>query len=193
MGEAEPKRMSVEEFFEWQLRQDRNYELVHGVPVLTVKAMTGASRQHDYVTVNAIAEFSNRLKGKPCRPSTSDQSVLTHVGARRPDLTIECGSFDPKSMFAGDPRLVMEVLSPSTMRFDRFQKVEEYKQVGAIQVIMLVDSESPQVTVLRRERNWDPELFRGLNATIPLPELDIGLPLSELFADLTFEENAPVD
>ena len=52
MGEQLQRKMTVEEFFEWQLSQDKNYELVDGVPVLTVKAMTGATSRHDTVTVN---------------------------------------------------------------------------------------------------------------------------------------------
>lgn len=69
MSEAAPRRMTVEEFFEWQQGQDRNYELVDGVPVLTVKAMIGATDQHDRIAVNAIATLHQKLRGTPCRPS----------------------------------------------------------------------------------------------------------------------------
>lgn len=51
-------------------------------------------------------------------------------------------------MDASDPRVVIEVLSPSTMRFEE---------------------------------------SIGLNAVISLPEIDAVLPLSELYADVTFE------
>ena len=73
MGERQPKRMTPEEFFEWQARQDKNYELVDGIPVLPIKAMTGATARHDTVTVNAIIALGNQLRGKPCRPRTQDQ------------------------------------------------------------------------------------------------------------------------
>ena len=143
MGEQLRKKMTVEEFFEWQQGQDRNYELVDGVPVMSVKAMTGATDTHDRVTVNAIAVLWNQLRGKPCRPKTTDTSVRTIRGTRRPDVTVECGRPDPKSMAADDPRLVIEVLSPSTTRYDRFQKLAEYQAHPAIQVILLVDTEKP--------------------------------------------------
>ena len=189
MAERQPKKMTVEEFFEWQQRQDKNYELVDGVPVLHVKAMTGASRRHDWVTVNALATLFNALRGKPCRPMTSDQSVETDRGTRRPDVTIDCGKAEGRSMSAADPRLVIEVLSPSTIRFDRFQKIEEYKRHPSIRVILLIDSEAPQVTVWRRiEGEWTYSELRGLEAVIPLPEIDAALPLADLYADLTFEQ-----
>ena len=82
MSKATQKKMTMEEFFEWQQRQDRNYDLVDGVPVMTVKAMTGASRRHDRVTVSAIISLGTRLRGKPCDAATDKQS-LANRGTRR--------------------------------------------------------------------------------------------------------------
>jgi len=188
MAEKLLKKMTVEEFFKWQEGQELKYELVDGVPVLPVKAMTGASGRHDTVTVNTILSLGNRLKGKPCRPRTSDQSVLTFRGTRRPDVSVECGRADVKSAQVQDPRVVIEILSPSTTRYDRFQKLAEYQQHPAIQVILIVDTEQPRVTVWRRSgETWQAEELEGLDATIPLPEIDVSLPLAELYLDLTFD------
>lgn len=189
MAEPIGKKMTVEEFFDWQLGQDRNYELVDGVPVLTVKAMTGASDRHDRITVNAIVTLGTQLRGKPCRPKTDDTSVRTFRGTRRPDIIIECGKPGPRDMTADDPRVVIEVLSPSTMRFDRFQKLAEHQQHPAISVILLVDSEAPQVTAWRRAGDrWTPEELEGLDAVLPLPEIGAELPLAELYLDVVFDE-----
>lgn len=188
MGEQRHKKMTVEEFFEWQQSQDKNYELVDGVPVLAVKAMTGASDRHDAITVNAIASLAGRLRGKPCRPRTQDRAIRTFRGTRRPDVLIDCGKPDRTSWEAADPRVVIEVLSPSTTRYDRFRKLEEYKLLPAVYVILLVDTEAPRVTVWRRgESGWGYEDLAGLDATIQLPEIGTDLPLSELYADLSFD------
>ena len=186
------KKMTVEEFFEWQQGQDRNYELVDGVPVLTVKAMTGATSRHDTVTVNAIIALGNRLRGKPCRPRTSDQSIRTFRGTRRPDISIECGRPHDKSMEMVEPRVVIEILSPSTTRYDRFQKLAEYQRHPLIRVILLVDTEQPRVTVWRRDGdNWSATEEQGLDAVIGLPEIEATLPLADLYADLEFEPPYP--
>jgi Uma2 family endonuclease len=188
MSEQLRKKMTVEEFFEWQQSQDKNYELVDGIPVLAVKAMTGASDRHDAITVNAIVSLAGRLRGKPCRPRTQDRAIRTFRGTRRPDVLIECGKPDRTSWEAADPRVVIEVLSPSTTRYDRFQKLEEYKLLPAVYVILLVDTEAPRVTVWRRgESGWGYEDLAGLDATIQLPEIGTDLPLSELYADLSFD------
>jgi Uma2 family endonuclease len=189
MGEQLRRKMTVEEFFEWQQGQDRNYELVDGVPVMTVKAMTGASDRHDKITVNAIAHLFQRLRGKPCRPRTDDRSVRTFKGTRRPDVLIECGRPSDRSLEAKEPRVVIEVLSPSTTRYDRFQKLEEYKLVPEIQVILLVDTGLPRVTIwTRRTGDWKSHEIAGLEETIDLPEIDASLPLAELYLDIDFSQ-----
>lgn len=189
MAQAPSKLMTVDEFFAWQEEQQHNYELVDGVPVMTVKAMTGATRRHDYVTTNAIINLGAKLRGGPCRPSTSDQSIITYRGTRRPDVLIECGEFEEKSLAATEPRVVIEVMSPSTMRYDRFQKLEEYKENKSIKVILLVDVDRPRVTVWRREvAGWGWREIAGLEETIPLPEIGTDLPLADLFDGLTFTD-----
>ena len=91
-------------------------------------------------------------------------------------------------MAADDPRLVIEVLSPSTTRYDRFQKLAEYQAHPAIQVILLVDTEQPRVTVWRRaDAVWTPHEEAGLQAIIDLPEIGATLPLAELYDGLAFE------
>lgn len=181
------KRMTVEEFFEWQASQDVNYELVDGIPKLTEKSMTGASDKHDRVTVNAIVTLAIQLRGSPCRVSTSDKSVRTAAGTtRRPDVSVECGAPAPTSMAADKPRVVIEVLSPSTMRYDRFRKLVEYQATDAIDVILLVDTEAPRVTVVRRRDFWVSEEIAGLDGVVELPEVAARLPLADLYDGLSF-------
>ncbi len=191
MSEAAQTKMTVDEFFEWQARQDKTYELVDGVPVLTVKAMTGATDQHDRITVNTIAALHNRLRGKPCRPKTADTPVRTFRGTRRPDVSVECGKPDRRAMAADDPRLVIEILSPSTTRYDRFQKLTEYQQHASIKVILMVDTGLPRVIVWRRQGSvWNSAEVEGLDGVIDLPEIDANLPLAELYLDVVFDPDA---
>ena len=189
MSEAQTiKRMTPDEFFVWQAEQDRNYELVDGVPVLAPKAMTGASRRHDIITVNLLRLLGNQLRGKPCRPHTDDMSVRNPNGnLRRPDVIVDCKGGPDRSMETGEPRVLIEVLSPSTMAFDRFRKVEEYKTNASVRVVLLVASETAEVIVWRRTgegaASWRSEIVEGLAATIELPEIACELGLGEVSED----------
>jgi len=189
MPQPEAARMTVDQFLDWQLRQERLHELVDGVPVLPLKMMTGATQRHDRVVVNALAGLVNQLRGKPCRPMTDDVAVRIPSGnIRRPDITVDCGKGSDREMTATEPRVVIEVLSPSTLSFDRFRKVEEYKTVGSMQVIVLIDTEAPQVTVHRRTAEvWSAETVEGIDAAIELQEIDARLQLADLYEGVSFD------
>lgn len=190
MGEPDLKRMTADEFLVWQQSQDRNYELVDGLPVLPLKAMTGATREHDTVTLNVLAALHSGLRGKPCRARTQDIAVKTPAGdVRRPDAMVECGVMDPKGVATTEPRLVVEVQSPSTTNYDRGRKVEEYKTVPALAYILVIDTETPRVTFHRREGlGWSTELFSRLDAVIDLPEIGCQLAARDIFEGLPFAE-----
>ena len=186
-------RMSEAEFLAWQLRQDELYELVDGVAVPRWKSMAGATLRHDRIVINVILSLGPQLRGSKCRPMTADVAVRIPKGNyRRPDVIVDCGT--PKSdkdLSAPEPRFAIEVLSPSTAGFDKFRKLEEYKTVATMKVVLLVDSEAPQVTVHRRvDGVWQPETLLGLDKIIELPEIAARLALSDLYEDVAFDDPA---
>ena len=191
MAEPQLRRMSQDEFFAWQERQDRLYELIDGIPVLPLKMMTGASQAHDRVVVNIIRELSNQLRGGPCRPTTDDLAVRIPAGnVRRPDVTVECGQAGRRELAVREPRVVIEVLSPSTMSFDRIRKLPEYQTIASVTHILPVDTEAPRIDLLSRESdgNWVQTKYDGLEAHIDLPAIRARLKLVDVFEGLEFDE-----
>ncbi|KMO13127.1 Uma2 family endonuclease [Methylobacterium platani] len=188
MADAARRRMTPEEFFHWQEGQDEPFELVDGVPVPKHRMMTGASVQHDRVTVNVIITLGNQLRGSGCRPTTDDVSLRTSITTiRRPDVTVECGELVYDTHESREPRLVVEVASPSTTTVDRTVKLEEYKRHPTLRYILLLETVAPVALLYRREaESWQPELFEGLDAVIDLPELGASLALAEVYGGLAF-------
>ena len=188
MAEAARRRMTPEEFFRWQEGQDEPFELVDGVPIPKHRMMTGASIQHDRVTVNVIIALGNQLRGSRCRPTTDDVSLRTSLTTiRRPDVTVECGEMVYDTHEAREPRLVVEVASPSTTTVDRTLKLEEYKRHPSLRYILLLETVAPVALLYRREaEGWRPELLEGLDAVIALPEIGAELALAEIYEGLAF-------
>lgn len=188
MAELKLTRMTQDEFLEWQQSQDRNYELVDGLPVLPLKAMTGATHAHDRVVVNLVASLHGQLRGKPCKATTDAIALKIPAGnIRRPDVTVECGEPRLKDTTSAEPRLVVEVLSPSTMNFDRVRKLDEYKSVPSLRYILLVDTEKPQMTLhVRDASGWTPRHHETLDATLDLPEIGCRLEARDVFEGLPF-------
>lgn len=186
MAQSALQPWTVDEFFDWQERQAERYELVDGFPL---RMMAGASNRHDLVVLNLLAEFRTRLRGSGCTPFTGDGAVETRPGQiRRPDAGVDCGRRDPEGYVAADPRLVAEVLSPSTRDFDAVEKLAEYKTQESLEHILYIEPNRPEVIVYSRagDRSWVKSRVEALDSSIPLPALGIELPLAEIYDGVVF-------
>lgn len=186
MSQPAVQRMSVAEFFAWQERQGERYELVDGFPL---RMMAGAKNVHDDIAVNLLVFLGDRLRGSGCRPFTGDGSVEIDPGQiRRPDAGVDCGRRDPNGYTAAEPRMVAEVLSPSTRDLDSSEKVEEYKRVATLTDILLVEPNAPEVIQWSRgeDGTWRRDRIEGLDAEVTLAGLPIAIPLSALYEGVEF-------
>ena len=189
MAQPQLKPWTVEDFFAWQESQDVRYELVSGFPL---RMMAGTKNVHDDIVVNILAEMRNQLRGSGCRPFTGDGSVETFPGQiRRPDIGVDCGKRDPNGYKADSPRVIIEVLSPSTRDFDTFAKLAEYKQVPTLQRILFVEPLFAEVTGWRRQSggDWTQDVAAGLEAGIAMPEIGVTLKMAEIYEGVEFPAN----
>lgn len=189
MAQTAERLMTPEEFFDWQQGRDGLYELVDGVPVMMLKMMTGASLQHDRVTVNVIVSLGNQLRGSRCRPTTDDVALRTKIrSVRRPDVTVECAPLIRDTYESREPRLVVEVFSPSTINVDRVRKLEEYKQHPTIDAILLLDTRRVDATLYRRTgAGWAEEAYGDRSAVIALPTIGAVLALADVYEGIDVE------
>jgi Uma2 family endonuclease len=186
MTETAHRRLTVAEFFAWQEKQADRYELVDGSPL---RMMAGAKNVHDDIVVNVLAELRNQLRGSSCRPFTSDGSVETKPGQiRRPDIGVDCGRRDPNGMTASSPRVVVEVLSPTTRDFDTIGKLNEYQTIDSLEHILVIEPNAPEVIVWIRgvDRSWRKNLHKGLDQEVDMPEIGVTLSLAEIYEGVEF-------
>ncbi|MEH3099563.1 Uma2 family endonuclease [Sphingomonas adhaesiva] len=177
------ERISVEEFLDMDFGDART-ELEDGV----IYMMAGGSEQHARISGNIFAFLRVRLRGTGCRPYNSDFALQTaDFTARMPDVSIYCGNpsapENARKKLLGDPRVVFEVLSPSTAMKDQRVKLEEYKALAGTTEIVLVDPDAERV----RRVHWTPDgvwhdgwLPEG--SDLHLPSLDLTIPHDEIFA-----------
>lgn len=191
--------MSIEEFFVWQQSQEDRYELVDGVPVIMadpITMMTGASTQHDRIAGNIFALLHGQLAGSPCWPATADVGIRTRRRSlRRADVLVTCDTPSLKSYEAEEPRLVVEVLSPSNTGLPWHRKIEEYREHAKLVYLLLVDSERTQATLIARSGVvWTPTDYDGADGIIELPALSCRLAMTDVYRGITFETpSAPPD
>jgi Uma2 family endonuclease len=186
MAETRLQLMTPDEFYLWQLDQDERFELVNGVPE-PLRAMTGASNAHDVILVNCILELASRLRGKPCRVASADTALRTGIrSARRPDVTVDCAPPQANSHEAHKPTVVVKVLSPSTRKFDRFTKLDEYRRHPSLRHILLIDPDIVAAKLYSRpdEGAWSDVDLAGRDAIIDFAAIGISLPLGALYERL---------
>nr|MDQ2717654.1 Uma2 family endonuclease [Chloroflexota bacterium] len=83
------------------------------------------------------------------------------------------------------------VLSPSTEKFDRGNKLEAYKACPTIQEIMLINQFTQSVDVYRRSEQDDTSWSRisyGPNADIELKCVDVRVSMREIYKGIDFDE-----
>jgi Uma2 family endonuclease len=180
------RRMTPEEFYAWQETIDERYELVDGHPV---KMMTGASRRHDQIVLNVLAEIRNQLRGTACRGFTADTAVATRLRTRRrPDAGVECGPRRDEDYAANTPKLVVEVLSPSTREYDLYNKIEEYRSLESLDYILFIEPNQPQIVLWSRaeDRSWSDKIVEGLDGVVEIPRLGLTLKLIDVYDDISF-------
>ena len=185
LAETAPRGMTVEQFFAWQEGRAERYELVNGEPL---RLTAGAKNVHDDIVVNLVGELREQVRGSGCRPFTGDGSVETRPGQiHRPDVGVDCGPRDPNGTKAALPRLVVEVLSPSTRDFDTFKKLDEYKETDSLEYIALVEPNEPVVFFWRRKaRAWVEAQVRGLDAQIDMPKIGVRLQMAAIYEGVEF-------
>ena len=86
-----------------------------------------------------------------------------------------------------EPAALFEVLSRRTRRIDEGEKKDAYETIPSLSVYVLLEQESPAAVVFRRtERGFVREVYQGLDAVVPLREIEIDLPLAEIYEGVEF-------
>jgi Uma2 family endonuclease len=178
---VEQRRLSVEEYLEFEERSEHRHEYIDGA----IDAMSGVSENHDLITGNLFAAIHGHLRGGPCRPHTSDFKVRLKIDQRDlfyyPDVMVSCTREGVDTHYLQYPKLVIEVLSPSTESIDRREKFLSYKQVATVEEYVLASQNTAQITIYRRAENWTPQVLSGLDAVAVFQSIDLSLALRLIY------------
>ena len=161
---------------------DCRFELDNGV----VRMMGGGTVRHSQIQGNIFAALHSRLKGTGCAPHGPDMAALNHrLSVRYPDVSVYCGPDRPendKLKALDDPKLVVEVLSPSTRLRDIEVKLPEYRMVRSLEAILYVDPEDETTHLeLRNEAGEWRVAMAAADGSVDLPFLNVSLSHAEIF------------
>lgn len=185
MGSAQLAVISEADFLAGEELPGPRHEYVAG----QIFAMAGATKTHGTIALNIGVALRAELRGTPCRAWVADMkvNVATAHAYYYPDVVATFAEEDLRSdspqSFVTAPKLIVEVLSPSTEKIDRREKLLAYRQLSSLQEYVLVDQERQWVEVFRRNAGgWMQEIATAGEA-ITLSSLGMTLAVAAIYED----------
>ena len=196
-GSCPPKNIAytVEEYLRLEQAASDRHEYHDG----QILAMAGGSYEHSVIVSNINRALGNALDGKPCRTLDSNLKVGIPRTGRfvYPDVHVICGppQFDPRDetrQTVSNPRLVVEVLSPSTEAYDRSGKFNQYREIDSFEEYVLVSQDRASVETFFRQTDgtWLFTPSAGMAAAVKLRSVGVELPLAAVYGGVVFPELA---
>jgi len=177
MSAVPKQRMTADEFIAWAMQQPegRRYELVAG----EVVGMAPERVAHTVVKGNVFVALRAALRasGAGCQAFTDGVSVRVDGSTiYEPDASIRCGQpVDPCATEITDPLLVVEVLSPASLRVDTGAKLADYMRVPSVRHYLIVDPDRRTVVhhVRRDIGSIETRILRGGLLALDPPGIEV--------------------
>lgn len=187
MGQAAQRiRMTEDEYLAFERASDERHEYADG----EIFAMAGSSRKHSRIQARFIRLLGNALDGGRCDVYTSELRIYIPLTGRYvyPDCSVVCGPEmmkDDERDILLNPRVIVEVLSPSTQDYDRVDKFAHYKTIPSFVQYVLASQDKPFVEVFTRQLDgsWTCVSY-GAGEKIVLPALECEIDVDQVYANV---------
>ncbi|MFN7930612.1 MAG: Uma2 family endonuclease [Blastocatellia bacterium] len=179
---------SPEEYLRMERASDIRREYINGY----VYAMAGESPNHGRIKMDAATAINIRLRGNRCETFTSDMKVRT-PGLNifgYPDVLVVCGKLVFHDQFKDvilNPKVIIEVLSPSTEAHDRGEKFASYRQLESLTDYLLIAQDKIHTEhFVRHGKFWMLSEEKELTASVYLESIACQLTLQDIYARVEF-------
>lgn len=151
------REYSYADYLTWP--DDERWEIIDGTPYM----QAAPSPEHQLIAGELYRQIANYLQGKHCKaylapfcvrlPSMGEKQNEEIKNVVEPDITIICdkSKIDEKGC-NGAPDMIIEVMSPSSIKRDRLIKFNKYEKAG-IKEYWIVEPEGKIVSVFLLESN----------------------------------------
>jgi Uma2 family endonuclease len=180
--------LTVEDY----LTEEQNSQVRHEYLAGAVYAMGGSSLPHNLICANLMGSLYNTLRGGSCFAASNDFKVRVQFASETfffyPDIVVVCGAKPPfDQQFTENPRVLIEILSRSTARIDRYEKFFAYVQLDSLEEYVLVAQDHPEVTIFRRKNGWRAETIIDIDAELELPSINFTVGLKQIYERIDFD------
>jgi len=179
----EPVPLSVDEYLRRELECPIRNEYVAGLAF----PMADSTTRHALIANEVRKRFSNHLGGGPLRVFSDsmklrlqlDQDVTFYY----PDVMVAPGAQDVAGHYLENPRLIVEVLAPSTSTIDRREKAFTYRQIDSLEEYAWIAQGSQKLKIYRRSDNWAPLVLTAPDAVVEFRSIGLSVTLEEIYKE----------
>ncbi len=184
------QQMTLEEYLEFDYNAEGRYEYFAG----EVIEMSGGSPEHSLLDSRIGFLLNRELLPKGCLVYSSEVKIKvpTMLPYRYGDVSALCGQpiyeLFGKQRILVNPSFIVEVLSPSTEKYDRVSKPKAYKSLESLREYMLVwqDKKFVMLFTKHNEKFWFQSEYVG-SETLKLESLECELSVDEIYQGIVFE------
>jgi Uma2 family endonuclease len=180
---------SVAEYLASEKDSPVRHEYVDG----QIYAMAGASDRHNRIALNLASRLNDYLNGGPCEVFIADMKVIVDpLVYYYPDVVVACDPPGGDPYVRTQPHLIIEVVSPSTERIDRHEKLFAYRRVPSLLEYVLVLQDRMQVEVyrLQRDEEWTREIFAQPEEHVHFASVGFTLSVSDIYRNVRWSDSA---
>jgi len=177
--------MTEQEYLDSEKLREIRHEYIDG----EIYAMSGGKLNHQRLISRLVQQIGNHLEGTPCEVFSSDIKVRADAGNKYfyPDVLVSCNNEDGDSVFTESPRLIVEVLSKSTRKYDKTFKRICYQAIPSLEEYVLIEQDHVEIEVCRKSQNWKSE-FYFIDDEITFDSIDLTLPVLDIYKRVDNEE-----
>lgn len=179
------RKMEVAEYLEWEARQELKHEYIDGAII----EMTGGTLKHTRIKTNiggllftlldlssfVLCNSDMRVRVRPTRYVYPDFSIV------RGEPRLE----DERELTLLNPILVVEVTSPSSLSYDRVDKLGYYLDLPSVEAYLIFDQDRPRADLYTpADEGWYLRVYDQLDDVVPLTSLNCELSLTDVYRGL---------
>ena len=182
-------KITPEEYLTFEESAKQRHEYVDG----QLFAMTGGSAAHNVISLNIAMSLRTKLKGTGCTVFMADMKIRIEDANcfYYPDVLVDCGTFDNKSVYTSTPIAIFEVLSRSTASTDRREKLVAYRQVASIKQYVIVHQTRKRLEVYRKIADeWSIQEIGSCESLVLdiCQNQPITILMEDIYTDIEFDE-----
>jgi len=182
-------KITPQEYLVFERQATEKHEFVDGI----IYAMSGASKEHNFISSNITGELYLAFKKRPCVVCANDMRVKVNESDYvYPDVVAVCGdaqfednTFDTLS----NPTVIIEILSDSTERYDKGRKAELYRALPTMQDYVLISQTHCYIEHYHRQTatQWLFTIISQMDEKLTLPSVNVTIAVQDIYDKVSFK------